>query len=109
MKKNKLISIILLFFGLFLYSCQTMSEALSGKKRSDQGDEFLVEKKNPLVLPPDYGELPMPQDNQVDKNNDAEENEFEILIKNTNKGEPSATEKNINPKSIEESILQKIE
>ena len=45
MKKNKLISIVLIFFGLFLYSCQTMSEALSGKKRSDQGDEFLVEKK----------------------------------------------------------------
>ena len=51
----------------------------------------------------------MPQDNQVDKNNDAEENEFEILIKNTNKDKSSATEKNINPKSIEESILQKIE
>ena len=45
MKKNKLISIILIFFGLFLYSCQTMSEALSRQKRSDQGDEFLVEKK----------------------------------------------------------------
>ena len=28
---------------------------------------------------------------------------------NTNKGKSSATEKNINPKSIEESILQKIE
>ena len=99
---------IFILFLNFLYSCQSVTDGFKLKKK-DTADEFLVEKKNPLVLPPDYGELPMPQDNQVDKNNDAEENEFEILIKNTNKGKSSATEKNINPKSIEESILQKIE
>ena len=103
---NKVTFFLIVVF--FLASCQSTKDAFTLKKKPST-DEFLVEKKNPLVLPPDYGELPMPQDNQVDKSNDAEENEFEILIKNTNKGEPSATEKNINPKSIEESILQKIE
>ena len=48
MKKNKKLSLILIFFSLFLYSCQSASEALQGKKRSDQGDEFLVKKKEPI-------------------------------------------------------------
>ena len=52
MMRNKFLNIFLIFFGLFLYSCQTASEALQGKKRSDQSDEFLVEKKNPLAMPP---------------------------------------------------------
>ena len=33
---------------------------MQGKKRSDQGDEFLIDKKNPLVLPPDFDKLPTP-------------------------------------------------
>ena len=44
---------ILLFFVLFLYSCSGAKDALQGKKRSDNSDEFLVEKKNPLTVPPD--------------------------------------------------------
>ena len=44
-----------------LYSCQSVMDALSGKKY-ESCDEFLVIKKNPLVLPPDFYELPEPQD-----------------------------------------------
>ena len=58
-KISKLLSLL-----LFLYSCGSVGEALQGKKRSDQGDEFLVEKKNPLVMPPDYGKLPQPDTGQ---------------------------------------------
>ena len=61
MKKNKNLSVILILFSLFLYSCQTATEALQGKKRSDQSDEFLVEKKNPLAMPPDFDKLPTHQ------------------------------------------------
>ena len=64
MKKNKILSLILIFFSLALYSCQSASEALQGKKRSDQSDEFLVKKKSPLVMPPSYNELPQPSQNQ---------------------------------------------
>ena len=39
----------LLLLLLFLYSCGSVGEALQGKKRSDQGDEFLIDKKNPKV------------------------------------------------------------
>ncbi len=50
----------LLFFLLFLYSCGSVGEALQGNKRSDQGDEFLIDKKNPLAMPPDFDKLPKP-------------------------------------------------
>ena len=55
----------LLFFLLFLYSCGSVGEALQGKKRSDQGDEFLIDKKNPLVMPPDFDKLPKPGEANV--------------------------------------------
>ena len=40
--------------------CGGVKEALEGKKRSEQSDEFLVEKKNPLQMPPDMNKLPKP-------------------------------------------------
>ena len=59
MKIKKIIQIIIL--SLLLYSCGTgIQDALQGKKRSENSDEFLVQKKNPLILPPNYGELPVP-------------------------------------------------
>jgi hypothetical protein len=30
-------------------------------KKKKKCDEFLVEKKNPLVMPPDFGKLPKPK------------------------------------------------
>ena len=44
-----------------LYSCQSVKDALSGKKY-ESSDEFLVIKKNPLVLHPDFDKLPTPED-----------------------------------------------
>ena len=53
---------ILLFILLIsLYSCQSVKDALQGKKY-ESSDEFLVIKKNPLVLPPDFKKLPEPED-----------------------------------------------
>ena len=40
-------------------SCQSVKNALTGVK-AENSDEFLVEKKNPLVLPPDFTDLPEP-------------------------------------------------
>ena len=52
---KKYFFIILLFF---LCSCQNVKDALSGKKY-ENSDEFLVIKKNPLVLPPNFNDLPI--------------------------------------------------
>ena len=60
--KNKFILIVLLFFSI--------SACAGGLVRSDKSDEFLIEKKNPLVLPPDYSELPEPREFKKDDINE---------------------------------------
>ena len=74
----------LLFFLLFLYSCGSVGEALQGKKRSDQGDEFLIDKKNPLAMPPDFDKLPKPGETNIISVKDIQSDQFNIedLIKN---------------------------
>ena len=105
---NKLFKISkLLFFLFFLYSCG-VGEALQGKKRSDQGDEFLIDKKNPLAMPPDFDKLPKPGEAIVKstKDIDSEQSNIENLFKNSEiEEEASSSEQST---SIESSILKKI-
>ena len=73
MKKIKLNFILILVLVPFLTFCGGLRDALEGNKRSEQSDEFLVKKKNPLQMPPDMNKLPMPGDNleiSSQKNND---------------------------------------
>ena len=82
---NKIFKIAkLLFFLLFLYSCGSVGEALQGKKRSDQGDEFLINKKNPLTMPPDFYKLPEPGQANIKSTKDIESDQsnIESLLKN---------------------------
>ena len=58
MIKNKIKLLLLLF--ILLSSCQAIKDGLTGKKNNNS-DEFLVKKKNPLELPPDFDELPSPK------------------------------------------------
>ena len=60
MKKNKLKFILLVILIPLLTYCGGVKDALEGKKRSEQSDEFLVKKKNPLQMPPDMNKLPTP-------------------------------------------------
>ena len=61
-KNYPLISSFLIL--LFLNSCGTVAEGLGGSKKK-RSDEFLVEKKSPLVLPPSFGELPEPEESII--------------------------------------------
>ena len=99
----KLFFIILVFN--FLLGCQSMKEGFSLQKKQ-AADEFLVEKKNPLVQPPEYGELPNPSESKV-KKNDTTENEIEKLLGSENNKEQSI-EFGSNSNKIEENILEKI-
>ena len=60
----------LIFFNLliliFLSGCQNVRETLSMKKKQNV-DEFLIEKKNPLILPPEFSKLPEPRKNNEDE------------------------------------------
>ena len=62
MKKIKLNLILLIALVPLLTFCGGVRDALEGKKRSEQSDEFLVKKINPLQLPPDMNKLPVPGD-----------------------------------------------
>ena len=104
MKFKKII--IFLFSMLFLFSCSGAKDALQGKKRSENSDEFLVEKKNPLTVPPDIDELPVPLD-QEEAQTDDQEDIKKVLKIDENKSTNSESG-NENQNSLEKSILEKI-
>ena len=93
---------ILLSILVFLSSCGSLREGFSNQKKNNS-DEFLVEKKSPLVMPPDYNELPIPNEEKEEE----QTNEIKSLISKSKNGE---TKENIDEKnsSFESSILKKI-
>ena len=98
---------ILIFFQLilFLYSCSTVKEGFKNPKKSSS-DEFLVEKKSPLVMPPDYNDLPIPDQNK--ETLEINQNKIKDLVtKNETKNDDmnNSEEENLN---IEKSLLKKI-
>ena len=79
--------------------------ALQGTKRSDTSDEFLVEKKNPLVVPPDFDELPVPVGQDVTVIEQNKSNEIKKLLQSKQSTENNQQSGSNN---LEESILKKI-
>ena len=71
--------LLLLILLISLYSCQTVKDALSGKKY-ESSDEFLVIKKNPLVLPPDFKTLPEPEDSIIMTREESIETEIDDIL-----------------------------
>ena len=96
---KKIINILAVM--LFVTSCATMDtaqKALIGEKRMTT-DEFLVKKKDPLILPPDYENLPVPNEGEAaNEDSSTFEKNLEALIEDN-----SST-----PSSAEDSILKKI-
>ena len=95
---------------ILLTSCQGTKDALGGKTRSDNSDEFLVEKKNPLSMPPDFDELPLPENsikNESEQENETLKNKLKVSSSEKNTTSNN-TSKDQAPSSIEKSILEKI-
>ena len=94
--KNILLIIVL---TVFISSCQSIKKTLSGAKQKSS-DEFLVKKKNPLIMPPNFDELPKPQiTNTENKTEDKSINFSNVLKKSKTK---KIIKKNDN--SLEKSI-----
>ena len=107
MKFKKII--ILLSSLLFLLSCNNTKDALQGKKRSEKSDEFLVEKKNPLTVPPDIDELPVPLDKEVQDQTEGQEDiDIKKVLKIDENKDSNVDSNNENQNSLEKSILEKI-
>ena len=107
MKKHKFY-IIFLSLVIILSSCQKLSEGMTGSKRSKTSDEFLVHKKKPLVMPPDFDDMPSPRQNkQKEKELSASSESIEDLL-NIKKKENDESFESGNDSSLEQSILKKI-
>ena len=68
----KKINILLIFLiSIFIFnSCTTIKDGFRSQKKNST-DEFLVKKKSPLIMPPEFDELPLPKDiNQKLENNE---------------------------------------
>ncbi len=99
--------IIIILLSSFLFtSCQGAKDAFSLKKKNST-DEFLVEKKNPLVMPPDFDKLPLPE-NTEDLQNLSEEDSIESLIGANKKKSSEEKQSNSQSSSIEKLILDEI-
>ena len=97
--------LILLSFIYILTSCGTLKEGFKNKKK-DSSDEFLVEKKSPLIMPPDYNDLPVP--NSESNQESSEENSIKNLVTNEEKTTNTLNGKSSESTGLEESLLEKI-
>ena len=99
---NKFLYIIIILF--FTSACGGLSDAkkvLKNEKTSTT-DEFLVKKKEPLVLPPNFDEIPEPNSKSQANNNETED--IKKILKAPNVDNVPKNKSS----SIEDAILEKI-
>ena len=89
---------------LFLLSCGTVKEGFSNQKKNNS-DEFLVEKKTPLVMPPNYNELPEPKVNQQEIKEEKNSIKSLLLQEDDTLNNNEIDDKE---KKLEDSLLEKI-
>ncbi len=93
--------LILIFF--ILVSCTSLQEAgkVLRNEKTNTTDEFLVKKREPLIIPPDFKSLPEPGSSKKEKI--TEKQKLKIILK----GPDDVNLKNQST-NVEESILDKI-
>ena len=95
---------VIIFF--LLSACadtlDSVKRGLSGQKKAST-DEFLVEKKDPLILPPGYDDLPQP--GQTARNEVSDDQSISDILKIGGSSSESVSSETT---SLEESILKNI-
>ena len=106
MKFNKY-TILVIFFICLVSGCSSIKDTLTGVKKNNN-DEFLVKKKDPLVIPPNFNDLPKPQTQNIEENNKKESIDFsKVLGAKKSKKEKPETVKGSLEKSISNIINNK--
>ena len=97
--------LVLLALILITTSCGSMSEVgkIMRNEKITNTDEFLVKKKEPLTLPPDFAEIPEPGSLEKKKNDEIEKKKIEKAFKIKKQKQDK-----FNSGTLEESILKKI-
>ena len=103
MKFLKVCMLLVLFCNLSY--CGGAKKAFSNQKKNSS-DEFLIEKKSPLVMPPDYNDLPSPD--TTESNFEENASEIENLLVNDENSDSQNKNSDNSDKNFEESIIDKI-
>ena len=98
LKKITYILLLISFTASCADTLDSVKRGLTGQKKNSS-DEFLIKKKDPLILPPDYENLPSPDERKM-----ASE---EITVFEKKLGE-SIEEASDSSSTTEESILKEI-
>ena len=98
---------IILFITFLIFivtSCTSMKEAgqVLRNEKIKTTDEFLVKKKQPLILPPDYDKIPEPGSSNKIQNND--KNKIRKILKQSESDQADMNKSG----SVEKSIIDKI-
>ncbi len=104
MKKYKNLFFVTLV-SLFLFSCTSVKDGLTLKKK-DNVEQFLIEKKKPLIMPPDFDDLPQP--GNLDLENEKVENNNELDLDSLIQSSTKSNKENINDE-ISSEIQKKID
>tara|TARA_B110000285_G_C14541398_1_gene345151 strand:- start:89 stop:409 length:321 start_codon:yes stop_codon:yes gene_type:complete len=104
MKKIKYITFYILVL-ILLNSCSSFSEVgkVMRNEKITNSDEFLVKKRDPLTLPPDFKTLPRPGGLRNSEKK-AEKDSIKKIIQIQNAGQSKTNSSS----SIEQSIINKI-
>ena len=96
----KYLKIIFLFFiFISINNCRSFQDVMTGAKK-ETTDEFLVKKRQPLSLPPDYEDLPEPGTQNSDKKDEDDINKILKIPKKQSETKSSST--------VEQSIINEI-
>ena len=99
MHKKIIYILSLIFFTISCNSYDSVKRGITGEKRTS-ADEFLIKKKDPLILPPDFENLPTPNERSAAME---EISSFEKSL------ETSMEDTSPSSSSVEELILKKIQ
>ena len=103
MIKNIKSSLLIIFSSILITNCGTVQKAFDPQNKNTS-EEFLVEKKSPLSIPPSFEELPVPSNEKVNK--ESQINNIESLITQESNNQKLETVES--DKDFEQSILDKI-
>ena len=98
--------LFLILLSLLFLSCSGISDVgkVMRNEKTTTTDEFLVKKRKPLILPPDYNEIPEP--GEISAKQKTEEDKIKKILKAPKEDNNSGVKER--GSSVENSILKKI-
>ncbi len=98
--------LVLIILSLLFVSCSGISDVgkVMRNEKTVTTDEFLVKKRKPLILPPDYNEIPEP--GEISEKKKTEEDKIKKILKAPKEENNSGIKEG--GSSVENSILKKI-